>query len=295
MQFDLRNRIIHRISTGDFRALAPIRPGPALAVGADHTMKTLRIPAVLVLALSAALATACANVEEDTGNESTETSEIAARPKVELWTDAGGAYHFHLLASNGQILVTSQSYSARTSALNGMLSVLSNGSLAERYKVKTAANGGAYFTVVAGNNAVIATSEVYSTDAAARAGVTATLDAVDAYYEHWDTATGARFDVFQGADGRFFFDVHAKNGAIVLQSQGYSTEAAALNGAFSVQDNGVNAARYTVLKSTDGKWYYNLTSTNTQVIATSQRYTTKQGAERARDSMIALLPLISIL
>jgi uncharacterized protein YegP (UPF0339 family) len=258
-------------------------------------MKTLRIPTVLVLALSAALATACASVEDDTAHESTDSSEIGARPRVELWTDAGGAYHFHLLASNGQILVTSQSYSARTSALNGMLSVLSNGSLADRYVVKAAANGGAYFTVVAGNHAVIATSEVYSTDAAARAGVTATLRAVDAYYAHWDDATGARVDVFDGSDGRFFFDVHAGNGAIVLQSQGYSGEAAALNGAFSVQDNGVTAARYTVLQAANGRWYFNLTSTNTQVIATSQLYSTTAGAERGRDALIALLPTIAIL
>jgi len=258
-------------------------------------MKTLRIPAVFALALSAALASAaCATVGDDP-NESTDSSEVAARPKVELWTDSTNAYHFHLLASNGQILVTSQSYSSRTSALNGMLSVLWNGSIAERYVVKAASGGGAYFNITAANHATIATSETYASDSNARAGVTATMNAIAAYYEHWDTATGARFDVFQGADLRFYFDVHAANGAIVLQSQGYTTEASALNGAFSVQDNGVNAAQYQVLKSTDGRWYYNLMAPNGQVIATSQTYSTKASAERARDSMVALLPTISIL
>jgi uncharacterized protein YegP (UPF0339 family) len=258
-------------------------------------MKTLRIPAVLVLALSAALASAaCATVGDDP-TESTDSSEVAARPKVDLWADASGGFHFHLLASNGQILVTSQSYASRTSALNGMLSVLSNGSNAARYTVKAATGGGAYFNVTAANHAVIATSETYDSDSNARAGVTATMNAIAAYYEHWDTATGARFDVFQGSDLRFYFDVHAKNGAIVLQSQGYTTEASALNGAFSVQDNGVAAASYQILKAVDGRWYYNLMAPNGQVIATSETYATKQGAERARDSMVALLPTISIL
>src|SRR4051812_7449684 len=103
-------------------------------------MKTSRIPAPLVLALTAALATACAGVEEDSVDTSTDTSAVAARPKVDLWTDAGGQFHFHLKATNDAVLVTSQSYSSRTAALNGMLSVLSNGSLAERYVVKASAD-----------------------------------------------------------------------------------------------------------------------------------------------------------
>lgn len=255
-------------------------------------MKTLFIPALFAIALSA-----CATVEDDTvaDDTSTETAEATVRPKVELWTDSAGKFHFHLLASNGQILVTSQSYSSRTSALNGMLSVLSNGSSKARYSVKPANGGGNYFNITSTNYAVIATSEVYSTEQAATGGVDATLSAIAAYYEHWDTATGARFDVFQGADLRFYFDLHAKNGAIVLQSQGYTTEASALNGAFSVQENGIVAARYQVLQAVDGRWYFNLLASNGQVIATSQTYATKSGAQSGRDSMIALLPQVQIL
>jgi uncharacterized protein YegP (UPF0339 family) len=258
-------------------------------------MKTLRIPALLVIALSAALATGCATAEDDTVTESNDTAEITARPKVEIWTDTAGKFHFHLLASNAAVLVTSQSYSSRTSALNGMLSVLSNGSTDAGYRVQPASGGGSYFNIVASNNAVIATSEVYSTEQAARGGVAATISAVDAYYEHWDNATGARFDVFQGQDLRFYFDLHAKNGAIILQSQGYSGQASALNGAFSVQENGVIAARYRVLQAVDGRWYFNLLAANGQVIATSQTYSSKANAERGRDAMIALLPQVQIL
>lgn len=257
-------------------------------------MKTLFIPALI-----AALAlTACATAEDesiDTDDTTAETSEATVRPKVEMWTDSAGKYRFHLLASNGQILVTSQSYSSRTSALNGMLSVLSNGSTETRYAVKAAASGGNYFNITATNNAVIATSEVYSTEQAARSGVNATMSAIAAYYEHWDTATGARFDVFQGADLRFYFDLHARNGAIILQSQGYTTEASALNGAFAVQENGVVAARYQILQAVDGRWYFNLMAANGQVIATSQTYASKSGAQSGRDSMIALLPQVQIL
>ena len=256
-------------------------------------MKTLRLPAILVLALLTAFASACATVEDD-ATQSSETDELGARPKVELWTTSG-KYYFHIAAANGETLVSSQSYTTRTAALNGMLSVLSNGSQDAQYQVRTSTSGGVYFVVLAANRAVIATSEVYASDANAKSGIASTKNAIDAIYERWDTQTGARFDVFQGADGRFYFDLHARNGSIVLQSQGYSTEAAALNGALSVQDNGTSATRYQILQAQDGRWYFNITATNGQVVATGQMYSTKYGAQRGRDAMIALLPQIELL
>jgi len=44
----------------------------------------------------------------------------------ELWVDKAGEYRFNLKASNGQVIATSQGYSAKASALNGIESVRSN-------------------------------------------------------------------------------------------------------------------------------------------------------------------------
>jgi uncharacterized protein YegP (UPF0339 family) len=77
--------------------------------------------------------------------------------------------------------------------------------------------------------------------------------------------------------------------------QGYATEASALNGAFSVTDNGTTAARYAIAQTNDGRWYFDLTSPNGQVIATGQPYTTKSSATHARDAIIALVPTVAIL
>ena len=258
-------------------------------------MKNLRIPTILALALTSALAVGCATVEEGDADSSTTTAEVAVRPSFDLWKDAAGKWRFELIASNGEGLLNSQGYSSRTAALGGLLSVLDNGQYAALYEVKTAVSGETYFNLLAANRSVIGTSEMYSSDANARAGVTATINAVEAYLEHWDTATGARYDVFQGADGRYFFDVRAANGAIVLTSEGYTTHAGALNGAFSVADNGGQITRYRVLQGVDGRWYFNLTATNGQVIATSQMYSSKYNAERARNSVIALIPTIELL
>jgi len=258
-------------------------------------MKNLRIPSLLSLALSSILAVGCATVEEGDVDSSTTTAEVAVRPSFDLWKDAGGQWRFELLASNGEGLLNSQGYASRTAALGGLLSVLDNGQATAAYELKTAVNGDSYFNLLAANRAVIGTSEMYVTASNAKAGIDATVRAVDAYLEHWDTATGARYDVFQGADGQFYFDVRAKNGSIVLTSEGYTTHASALNGAFAVADNGVVLGRYRTLQAVDGRWYFNLTASNGQVIATSQMYSSKYNAERGRNAVIALLPTIELL
>ncbi|HWL76743.1 YegP family protein [Microbacterium sp.] len=46
--------------------------------------------------------------------------------KFDLWIDKGGQYRFNLKASNGQVIATSEGYSSKASALNGIESVRKN-------------------------------------------------------------------------------------------------------------------------------------------------------------------------
>lgn len=259
------------------------------------TISTRKLSAFLALALAAAAPmTGCA-VDDGTDDSTSTSSEVAIRPTFDLYKDAGGAWRFNLLASNGEGLIASQGYSSRTAALNGLLSVLDNGGFAGLYEIKTASNGQFYFNLLAANRSVIGTSETYTSKFNAQRGVDATIGAVSAYLEHWDTATGARFEVFEGPSGKFFFKLFAKNGEKVLNSEAYDTEEGALNGAFSVAENGIVKARYTVAKTTSGKFYFNLKASNGQVIGTSEMYSTKANAERGRNALIALLPEIELL
>ena len=254
-------------------------------------MKTLSIAFVAALALAAA--PGCMSPDDVTTD--TASDEIAGAPHFDLWTDTTGAYHFHLKAGHSQILVTSQAYSSRMAALTGILSVLDNGGLASHYETIVATNGQRYFNLVASNKQIIATSETYSSKAAAQKGVNATVAAVGAYIERWENGSGARFHVFAGKDNRYYFSLYAKNGAVVLQSQGYSSEAAALNGTFAVAENGAASAQWRVLAAGNGGYYLNLVAANNEVIGTSEVYTSKANAEAARDAIIALIPTVSLL
>lgn len=56
--------------------------------------------------------------------------------KFELWVDKAGEYRFNLKASNGQVIATSQGYSSKASALNGIDSVKTNAPDAEVVEIE---------------------------------------------------------------------------------------------------------------------------------------------------------------
>ncbi|MFT4136873.1 YegP family protein [Microbacterium sp.] len=56
--------------------------------------------------------------------------------KFELWVDKGGDWRFNLKAANGQVIATSQGYSAKASALNGIESVKTNAPGAEIVEIE---------------------------------------------------------------------------------------------------------------------------------------------------------------
>lgn len=256
------------------------------------TLRTLSFSLLLSLSLAAS---ACATGYEDDYALGEQRSEAGVRGTFDLWQGADGQYYFHLESGNHQILLSSEGYTSRTGALNGILSVLDNGGLEQRYQIKTGVDGLSYVSLAARNGEIIAVGEGYASAANARRAVKASIRAVASYLEYWDTAIGARFDVFEGRDRRFYFNLHAKNGAIVLTSQAYQTEASALNGAFSVAENGVDPEAYDLREAANGGYYFNLHAANHQIIGTSQVYSTRSNAVRARDAVVALLPDVDLL
>lgn len=248
------------------------------------------IAIAFVLAASATFTTGCF----DDGVEES-TSEVSGRSYFEVFEGANGRYYFNLIAGNHEAVLSSQSYSTRTAALGGVLSVLDHAMFEGNYDVKQARDGSYYFNLVATNNQIIGTSEMYASKWNAKRGTGAVKRSVEKYVAFQATRTGARFDVFEGKDGRFYFNLHAANGEIMLTSQGYDTEAAALNGTFSVADNGVEQASYELREARNGQFYFVLFATNGQIIGTSELYANKGNAQRGCDSVVALLPSVELL
>ncbi len=78
-------------------------------------------------------------------------------------------------------------------------------------------------------------------------------------------------------DDQFHFVLKAGNSQVILSSEMYNTKAAAKNGIASVQKNCENDDMYEKKTAKNGKFHFNLKSTNGQVIGSSQMYASESG------------------
>lgn len=78
---------------------------------------------------------------------------------------------FNLKASNGEIILTSEQYSNKDGARNGIESVRVNAVIDSRYERKNSTRMEPYFILKAGNGEPIGKSEMYSSVAARDNGI----------------------------------------------------------------------------------------------------------------------------
>ena len=104
--------------------------------------------------------------------------------------------HFNLVASNGEVIGSSQNYSTKDGCMNGIESVRKN---AEAAKVE------------------------------------------DQTVEGFETETNPKFEIYEDKAGEFRFRLKARNGEIILSSEGYKAKASCKNGIESVRKNASEA------------------------------------------------------
>lgn len=93
--------------------------------------------------------------------------------KFEIFKDKKGEYRFRLVAGNGEIVLASEGYKSKASAMNGAASVQKNCSDGSCF-VKTSTPRGKFrFNMKAKNHQIIGTSENYDSEAARDNGIKA--------------------------------------------------------------------------------------------------------------------------
>ena len=91
--------------------------------------------------------------------------------KFDLKQGGSGQFMFNLKAGNGEVILTSELYNQKQSAIAGIDSVKVNASDDTRYERKTAKNGQPFFVLTATNGQVIGKSEMYSSASAMENGI----------------------------------------------------------------------------------------------------------------------------
>jgi hypothetical protein len=251
---------------------------------------------VLALSFASVSAVGCATSGDEINDEYSDAQSNATIPgKVDLWKSTDGQFRFHVVSGNGRILLTSEAYTTRTGALNGVLSTLDNGVDPAQYQVNKTDSGKYNLHLRAANYETIGFTQAYSTKSNATRAIGSCVSAVTTYLDKVESnTTGARVEVAE-SDSGFHFNLHAQNGEVILSSEHYSTKAAAWNGAFAVQDAAALDGSFEIKTSTDNRFYFTLTAENGQVVGVSQLYTSKQSAEGGIASVKSTLSTLDLL
>lgn len=86
-----------------------------------------------------------------------------------------GEFQFNLLATNGQVILSSEGYTTKTACLNGIESVKKNAPVEARYEVKEAKNGKPFFNLKATNGQTIGSSQMYASERTMKAGIASVM------------------------------------------------------------------------------------------------------------------------
>ena len=124
-----------------------------------------------------------------------------------VWKQTKAGFRFNLLATNGQVIATSETYSSEDACLNGIESVR-NSCLGGIDSVKRCCVGGVE----------------------------------DQTVEGYETVKHPKFEVYADKAGEFRFRLKAANGEIIGVSEGYKKLESCLNGVDSVKRNAPEAA-----------------------------------------------------
>lgn len=103
-----------------------------------------------------------------------------------------------------------------------------------------------------------------------------------------------KFTIFVGKDDQFYFNLKARNGEIVLKSEGYTAKHNCEGGIQSVKSNAPHDIRYQRLEAVDGQDYFNLVAENGEVIGVSETYTSEQARDHGIEVVTQIAPSAAI-
>lgn len=114
-----------------------------------------------------------------------------------------------------------------------------------KFVMKEAKNG-FKFDLKAGNGEIIATSQIYTTEAACKNGIESVRNSCvgeieDQTVEGYAEVKHPKFELYTDKAGEFRFRLKARNGEIIATSEGYKAKAGCLNGIESVKKNAPEA------------------------------------------------------
>ncbi|CAG5067961.1 hypothetical protein DYBT9623_00689 [Dyadobacter sp. CECT 9623] len=95
-----------------------------------------------------------------------------------------------------------------------------------------------------------------------------------------------KFVITKRKNGEFQFNLQARNGEIILTSEGYTTSLGCRLGIMSVREHSSEIANFHNWDADNGEFYFTLNADNGEPIGVSQMYDTAQGRAKGIQSVM---------
>ena len=116
-----------------------------------------------------------------------------------------------------------------------------------KFVINETKNGGLKFNLKATNGQVIASSQVYKSEASCRKGIASVMknapiaNLEEQTVEGFEVQKNPKFEVYTDKAGEFRFRLKATNGQIIATGEGYKKLASCFKGIESIRKNAVDA------------------------------------------------------
>jgi len=101
------------------------------------------------------------------------------------------------------------------------------------------------------------------------------------------------FELKKSGD-QYHFVLKSGNGQVILSSQMYASKSGAMNGIEAVQNNCSDDNNFDRKTAKNGKFHFNIKSTNGQIIGSSQMYAAESGMNNGIESVRTNAPGASV-
>jgi uncharacterized protein YegP (UPF0339 family) len=223
--------------------------------------------------------------------------------KYEVYQTADG-YAYQLKASNGEILVISETYASKDGVMKAIDAVKKNLETGN-VKIFSDKRGKYKFKLISKNYRTLAISANYNVEkSAVRASESfkkfaLKADIVDIELPDNDASIatpieitakpddkqGGKF-VYEDFNGEFSWELRASNGQILCQMEGYTSKKGCMNSIDKFKEN-VALGTFKCVQDKTGRYQFKLYSQSGRICAVGESYSTKQGAENAANSVVS--------
>ena len=222
--------------------------------------------------------------------------------KYEVYPEAG-FFKYRLKANNGEILVVSNPYKTKDSAIAGIDTLKKNIPMGNA-KIVTDKNGFGQFRIFTGNDSrLVVAGEIYPTAARAESALNSTMKFYDAEkvvvldeipeaeHREWHLFKDAITPIANGKlvlslndEGKAIATLYANNGTVLFISATYSSKATLRKTVANLRDKLIEGENMTVSKDKQNRYQFRLYSDNGMLLLMGETYPSRDAAEKAARS-----------